>query len=140
MTKTDLRFHSVSKGLVLSIYLFRSIQVTQKIQLPHNTVYLIYDSSFPFLRCFSITALETNGINNYKCKKCGPQHLPCMQATLSHMIMICMSRHVEVIQCHLLAVYCLLFQSAGPPGGGGGYSQKNWVGVCGPLPKFRPYL
>ena len=20
-------------------------------------------------------------------------------------------------------------------GGGGGYSQKNWVGVCGPLPK-----
>ena len=21
------------------------------------------------------------------------------------------------------------------PGGGGGYSQKNWVGVCGPLPK-----
>ena len=23
----------------------------------------------------------------------------------------------------------------GHPGGGGGYSQKNWVGVCGPLPK-----
>ena len=22
-----------------------------------------------------------------------------------------------------------------PRGGGGGYSQKNWVGVCGPLPK-----
>ena len=22
-----------------------------------------------------------------------------------------------------------------PPRGGGGYSQKNWVGVCGPLPK-----
>ena len=21
------------------------------------------------------------------------------------------------------------------PGGGGGYSYKNWVGVCGPLPK-----
>ena len=23
-----------------------------------------------------------------------------------------------------------------PGGGGGGYSQKNWVGVCGPLPKI----
>ena len=22
-----------------------------------------------------------------------------------------------------------------PGGGGGGYSQKNWVGVCSPLPK-----
>ena len=22
-----------------------------------------------------------------------------------------------------------------PPEGAGGYSQKNWVGVCGPLPK-----
>ena len=22
-----------------------------------------------------------------------------------------------------------------PQRGGGGYSQKNWVGVCGPLPK-----
>ena len=22
-----------------------------------------------------------------------------------------------------------------PGGGGGGYSKKNWVGVCGPLPK-----
>ena len=21
------------------------------------------------------------------------------------------------------------------PGGGGGYSRKNWVGVCGPIPK-----
>ena len=27
-----------------------------------------------------------------------------------------------------------------PGGGGGGYSQKNWVGVCGPLPKTLPYL
>ena len=23
--------------------------------------------------------------------------------------------------------------SPGTPGGGGGYSQNNWVGVCGPL-------
>ena len=23
------------------------------------------------------------------------------------------------------------------PGGGGGYYQKNWIGVCGPLPKTR---
>ena len=27
------------------------------------------------------------------------------------------------------------FISHADPGGGGGYSQKNWVGVCGPLPK-----
>ena len=24
---------------------------------------------------------------------------------------------------------------SGRSSGGGGYSQKNWVGVCGPLPK-----
>ena len=29
----------------------------------------------------------------------------------------------------------LLVLSIQPGGGGGGYSQKNWIGVCGPLPK-----
>ena len=30
-----------------------------------------------------------------------------------------------------------LFES---PAGGGGYSQKNWVGLCGLLSKLLPYL
>ena len=32
-------------------------------------------------------------------------------------------------------VFPKLFRDHKHPGGGGGYSQKNWVGVCGPLPK-----
>ena len=32
------------------------------------------------------------------------------------------------------------FSISGVPGGGG-YSQKNWVGVCGPLPKtLTPFM
>ena len=30
---------------------------------------------------------------------------------------------------------CLLTRVLRLAPGGGGYSQKNWVGVCGPLPK-----
>ena len=47
----------------------------QEIQLLHNSGYLIYDSSFPFLRCFPIAALKTSANNSYKHNKCGPQHL-----------------------------------------------------------------
>ena len=30
---------------------------------------------------------------------------------------------------------CRPHKAKRPPERGGGYSQKNWVGVCGPLPK-----
>lgn len=39
------------------------IQVIHEVQLPHDTDYLIYDSSFPFLRCFSIAEMKINGNN-----------------------------------------------------------------------------
>ena len=36
---------------------------------------------------------------------------------------------------YLLSVKSLSYISIITRGGGGGHSQKNWVGVCGPLPK-----
>ena len=53
---------------------------------------------------------------------------------------------VEGARCLSLVSGCLVL-AIGPnlgetichvklePGGGGGYSQKNWIGMCGPLPK-----
>ena len=35
-------------------------------------------------------------------------------------------------QSHFATTSCLVFRTRA---GGAGYSQKNWVGVCGPLPK-----
>lgn len=64
-----------------------------------NTGYLIYDSSFPFLRCFSIAALKTNCNNNYKCRKYGPQHLLAGD-TESHELHVTTLRSNS--QCHIL--------------------------------------
>ena len=38
-------------------------------------------------------------------------------------------------RCHFFREVVSISLSLHPGGGGGGYSQKNWVGVCGPLPK-----
>ena len=52
---------------------------------------------------------------------------------------------VRVVSCRDKGVWVVLTRASKVQGwkpGGGGYSQKNWVGVCGPLPKTLtlPYL
>ena len=41
-------------------------------------------------------------------------------------------RFVDLLTCEYSCLSSLLVKT---PGGGGGYSQKNWVGVCDPPPK-----